>query len=92
MLTRRALFKRFGQSALGLAVVPVLASFINAPVLAKYRYVARSGPTLAEIVTTTLRNRSGKLAENVMSNNALFQRMRLKNVAVTQVSSIEERL
>jgi hypothetical protein len=33
-------------------------------------------PNLSEIVTTTLRNRSGKLADNVTENNALLMRLR----------------
>ncbi|AIV66753.1 hypothetical protein [Burkholderia pseudomallei] len=32
--------------------------------------------TLTEIVTTTLRNRTGKLADNVTKNNALLYRLR----------------
>ena len=34
--------------------------------------------TMSEIVTTTLRNRSGKLADNVSKNNALLMRLRKK--------------
>lgn len=34
-----------------------------------------SSPNLSEIVTTTLRNRSGKLADNVTKNNALLFRL-----------------
>jgi hypothetical protein len=34
---------------------------------------------LTEIVTTTLRNRTGKLADNVTKNNALLYRLRAKN-------------
>lgn len=34
--------------------------------------------TLTEIVTTTLRNRSGELADNVTKNNALLMRLRKK--------------
>lgn len=34
--------------------------------------------TLTEIVTTTLRNRTGKLADNVSKNNALLMRLRKK--------------
>src|ERR1700743_5647 len=34
--------------------------------------------TLTEIVTTTLRNRTGKLADNVTKNNALLNRMKKK--------------
>lgn len=34
--------------------------------------------TLTEIVTTTLRNRSGKLADNVSKNNALLNRLKKK--------------
>ena len=33
-------------------------------------------PNLSEIVTTTLRNRSGKLADNVSRNNALLAKLR----------------
>ncbi len=33
-------------------------------------------PNLSEIVTTTLRNRTGKLADNVTKNNALLMRLR----------------
>jgi hypothetical protein len=33
-------------------------------------------PGLNEVVTTTLRNRSGKLADNVSRNNALLNRLR----------------
>ena len=32
--------------------------------------------TLTEIVTTTLRNRTGKLADNITKNNALLFRLR----------------
>jgi hypothetical protein len=35
--------------------------------------------TIPEIVTTTLRNRTGKLADNVTKNNALLYRLRSKN-------------
>ena len=35
-----------------------------------------ASPNLSEIVTTTLRNRSGKLADNVTKNNALLARMK----------------
>lgn len=35
-------------------------------------------PNLSEIVTTTLRNRSGVLADNVSDNNALLNRLRRK--------------
>ena len=37
-----------------------------------------ASPNLSEIVTTTLRNRSGKLADNVTRNNALLDRLRAK--------------
>jgi hypothetical protein len=33
-------------------------------------------PNLSEIITTTLRNRSGKLADNVSKNNALLMRLK----------------
>lgn len=35
-----------------------------------------ASPNLSEIVTTTLRNRSGKLADNVTKNNALLYKLR----------------
>jgi len=35
-----------------------------------------ASPNLSEIVTTTLRNRSGKLADNVSENNALLMRIK----------------
>lgn len=34
--------------------------------------------TVTEIVTTTLRNRTGKLADNVTKNNALLYRLRAR--------------
>jgi hypothetical protein len=34
--------------------------------------------TVTEIVTTTLRNRTGKLADNVTKNNALLYRIRAR--------------
>lgn len=34
-----------------------------------------SFPNLSEIVTTTLRNRTGELADNVTRNNALLTRL-----------------
>ena len=37
-----------------------------------------ASPNLNEIVTTTLRNRSGKLADNITNNNALLARMKNK--------------
>ena len=37
-----------------------------------------TSPNLNEIVTTTLRNRSGKLADNITNNNALLARMKKK--------------
>lgn len=39
--------------------------------------------TLSEIVTTTLRNRTGKLADNVSKNNALLNRLRKKGKVKT---------
>lgn len=39
--------------------------------------------TLTEIVTTTLRNRTGKLADNVTKNNALLNRMKKKGKVKT---------
>lgn len=39
--------------------------------------------TLSEIVTTTLRNRTGKLADNVTKNNALLNRLRKKGKVKT---------
>lgn len=35
-----------------------------------------ASPNLTEVVTTTLRNRSGKLADNVSKNNALLMRLK----------------
>lgn len=35
-------------------------------------------PNLSEIVTTTIRNRSRKLADNVSDNNALLMRLKEK--------------
>ena len=35
-----------------------------------------ASPNLSEIVTTTLRNRSGTLADNVTRNNALLDRLK----------------
>ena len=40
--------------------------------------LANPSSTLTEIVTTTLRNRTGKLADNVTKNNALLARLRKK--------------
>lgn len=40
-----------------------------------------SSPNLSEIVTTTLRNRTGKLADNVSRNNALLMRLRERGKA-----------
>lgn len=37
-----------------------------------------ASPNLSEIVTTTLRNRSKALADNVSANNALLFRLRQK--------------
>ncbi len=37
----------------------------------------------SEIVTTTLRNRSGKLADNVSENNALLMRLRKRGKVKT---------
>ncbi len=35
-----------------------------------------ASPNLSEIITTTLRNRTGKLADNVTDNNALLYRLK----------------
>jgi hypothetical protein len=40
--------------------------------------LANPSSTMTEIVTTTLRNRTGKLADNVSKNNALLSRLRRK--------------
>lgn len=40
-----------------------------------------ASPNLSEIVTTTLRNRTGKLADNVTKSNALLMRLRKKGKA-----------
>jgi hypothetical protein len=45
-----------------------------------------ASPNLGEIVTTTLRNRSGKLADSVTKNNALLMRLKARN-RVKPVSS-----
>ncbi len=37
-----------------------------------------TSPNLSEIVTTTLRNRSGKLADNFTNNNAIMYRLNEK--------------
>lgn len=37
-----------------------------------------ANPNLSEMVTTTLRNRSGKLTDNITRNNALLHRLRDK--------------
>ena len=42
-----------------------------------------ASPNLNEIVTTTLRNRSGKLADNITNNNALLTRMKKKGSLMT---------
>src|ERR1700749_4471017 len=38
--------------------------------------LANPSATVTEIVTTTLRNRTGKLADNVTKNNALLNRLK----------------
>jgi len=35
-----------------------------------------ASPNLSEIITTTLRNRTGKLADNVTKNNAILTKMK----------------
>lgn len=43
-----------------------------------------ASPNLSEMVTTTLRNRSGKLTDNITRNNALLHRLREKgNIKLT---------
>lgn len=37
-----------------------------------------ASPNLSEIITTTLRNRSGELADNVSKGNALLMRLKEK--------------
>lgn len=37
-----------------------------------------ASPNLSELITTTLRNRSGELADNVTNHNALFRRLKEK--------------
>jgi hypothetical protein len=39
--------------------------------------------TMTEIVTTTLRNRTGKLADNITKNNALLNRLKRKGKVKT---------
>jgi len=45
--------------------------------------LANPSSTLTEIVTTTLRNRTGKLADNVTKNNALLNRLKRKGKVKT---------
>ena len=45
--------------------------------------LANPSSTLTEIVTTTLRNRTGKLADNVTKNNALLGRLKKKGKVKT---------
>lgn len=40
-----------------------------------------ASPNLSEIITTTLRNRTGKLADNVTDNNAILYRMKQRGTA-----------
>lgn len=40
-----------------------------------------ASPNLSEIITTTLRNRTGRLADNVTNNTALLQRLKKKGKA-----------
>jgi predicted transcriptional regulator of viral defense system len=40
--------------------------------------MASANTNYSEIITTTLRNRSGKLADNVSANNALLSRLKEK--------------
>jgi hypothetical protein len=42
-----------------------------------------ASPNLSEIVTTTLRNRTGKLADNVTKNNALLDRLKKRGKVKT---------
>jgi hypothetical protein len=44
-----------------------------------------ASPNLSEIVTTTLRNRSGTLADNVTRNNALLDRLKSAGAPVLSV-------
>ena len=37
-----------------------------------------ASPNLSEIITTTLRNRSGELADNVSKGNAILQKLKEK--------------
>ena len=82
MLTRRALFKFLGRGSLGIAAVPLLAKYASAVVFndgkLPYWKLIHDGESLslAEIVKSTLRSRSGKLAENVVMHNALFDRLK----------------
>lgn len=45
--------------------------------------MANPSSTMTEIVTTTLRNRTGKLADNVSDNNALLMRLKKKGKVKT---------
>ena len=40
-------------------------------------------PNLSEMVTTTLRNRTGQLADNMLDNNALLNRLKKKGKVKT---------
>ena len=40
-----------------------------------------ASPNLSEIITTTLRNRTGKLADNVLDNNAILYRLKQRGTA-----------
>lgn len=42
-----------------------------------------ASPNLSEIVTTTLRNRTGKLADNMLDNNALLNRLKKRGKVQT---------
>ena len=73
MLTRRDFFK--GVVACAGAVAAVGIPVVSEAAL-KLRVVGRNqlGLSLTEMVETTLRNRTTKLADTVMASNALLQR------------------
>ncbi len=73
MLTRRGMFKGLGFVAAGAAALPFLNKTVWAScVRIRSAHPLPPGTTLNDLVTKTLRARSGKVAENMMAFNALF--------------------
>lgn len=64
MLSRRGFFTRLAATAALVALAGVIKVY---PPARKW--------TFAEMVTRTLRANNGKLADNIMQTNALFQRL-----------------